>query len=112
MAKSTYMPIEKQEALVRAFIKTYSRYLDRAKLDIYYYKLKGREYLEAGVDDMMDNDGFYLFSSKADSNGHFRISLWIESDANNNFYPITELRWKRFVKQFEERNNVKRRKYK
>lgn len=113
MAKYTDLSIEKQEELVRSFIKTYSKYLNRYKLDKNYSKQKGRKYLE-GVDDMLDKDGFYIFSADEDSKGHFRISLWIETDSEhgNDFYPITELRWQRFVKQFEERNNIKRRTYK
>lgn len=105
MAKTEYMSIEKQEELVRSFIKTYSRYLDRSELKKNYSSLKGRKYLEDGIAMMLDKDGFYLFSSEEDDRKHFRIALWLETNSDDsNFYPITELRWKRFVEQFEKRN--------
>ena len=106
MAKSNYIPVAKQEELIRGFIKTYSKYLDRSELNRYYTKMKGRKYLEEGVDNMMDKSGFYIFSSEEDSKGRFRISLWIESDSDrgNDFYAITEQRWERFIDQFEKRN--------
>lgn len=108
MAKSNYIPVAKQEELIRGFVKTYGKYLDRSELDKYYTKKKGRKYLEEGVENMMDKSGFYIFSSEEDSKGRFRISLWIESDSErgNDFYAITAQRWDRFIDQFEKRNKV------
>ena len=114
MAKSNYIPVAKQEELIRGFVKTYSKYLDRSELDKNYTKQKGLKYLEVGVNNMMDKAGFYIFGSESDSKGRFRIALWIESnsDRGNDFYAITAQRWERFIDQFEKRNNVALKKYK
>ena len=106
MAKTNYIPVAKQEELIRGFVKTYGKYLDRSKLEKNYTTKKGEKYLDDGVGKMMDKSGFYIFSFEDDSKGRFRISLWLESARGNNFYPITEQRWCRFIEQFEKRNKV------
>ena len=108
-----YISIKDQEATIRDFIKRYSAYLDRSELtDKHYYRLHGKAYLDS-VFNMLDKSGTYLFSNNFDDRCEAkqpRISLWLEREGV--FLPITGLRIETFKREFEKRNNVKRKKYK
>lgn len=110
---ANYINLNEQEVMIRDFIKTYGKYLDRSRLaDKQYYRLHGKAYLDS-VYNMLDKSGFYIFHNNFDNrtdNKQPRIYLWFGS--TNDFYPITALRFEKFKREFEERNNIKRRMYK
>ncbi len=108
---SSNISVEKQEELLREFITKYKNYLDEYELDEEYWSKKGKDFIEHGIDRMMDSQGMYIFDS-TDSASGFRVDLWIEAESDNNFLPFTDKRWKLFVEQFEKRNNVKKSKLK
>lgn len=114
---SKYISIKNQEATIRDFIKRYSAYLDRSELtNKHYYRLHGKAYLDS-VYNMLDKSGLYLFCNNFDDRHEVkqpRISLWLEGNSHREaeFLPITGLRIEKFKREFEKRNNVKRKKYK
>ena len=114
---SKYINLKDQEATIRDFIKRYSAYLDRSELaNKKYYRLHGKAYLES-VNLMLDKSGTYIFDDNFDDRmiaKQPRICLWLEGDAcrEGDFLPITGLRIETFKREFEKRNNVKRKKYK
>lgn len=112
---SKYISLKEQEATIRDFIKRYSAYLDRSELNKNYYRLHGKAYLES-LYNMLDKSGLYIFSDNFDTRDKAeqpRICLWLEGNgAAGDFLPITGLRIETFKREFEKRNNVKRKKYK